>query len=96
MEERYALCRDNELPAEMMHEVSRTYVGIAETITGEKLTVSDDPVAIPPLSKACGGPGGGAANDAEAAAVVSRWRNDGLPSALAAAGLKLRAMAAVA
>ena len=28
MEERYALCRDNELPAEMMHEVSKTYVGL--------------------------------------------------------------------
>ena len=29
----------------MMHEVSKTYVGIAETITGEKLTISDDPRA---------------------------------------------------
>jgi phosphoribosylaminoimidazole-succinocarboxamide synthase len=29
----------------MMHEVSKTYVGIAETITGEKLTVSADPRA---------------------------------------------------
>ena len=74
-----------------------TYIADGYTIsqTFANLTVSDDPVTIPPLSKACGGPGGGA-NDAEAAAVVARWRNDGLPSALAAAGLKLRAKAAVA
>lgn len=45
MEERYALCRDNELPAEMMHDVSKTYVGIAEKITGKPLTISDDPRA---------------------------------------------------
>ena len=45
MEERYALARENELPAEMMHEVSKTYVGIAEKITGQTLTVSDDPRA---------------------------------------------------
>ena len=33
MEERYALARDNELPAEMMDAVSKTYVDIAEKIT---------------------------------------------------------------
>jgi len=42
---RYALCRDNELPASMMHEVSKTYVGIAEKITGKPLSISDDPRA---------------------------------------------------
>ena len=45
MEERYALCRDNELPAEIMHDVSKTYVDIAEKITGKPLPISDDPRA---------------------------------------------------
>ena len=45
MEERYQLCKDNELPASMMHEVSKTYVGIASKITGQPLKVSDDPRA---------------------------------------------------
>lgn len=43
MEERNALARDNALPEQMMMQVSDTYVGIAEKITGSKLTLSDDP-----------------------------------------------------
>lgn len=45
MEERYKLAKDNELPEQIMHEVSKTYIGIAEKITGEKLNISDDPRA---------------------------------------------------
>lgn len=45
MEERYALARDNELPAELIQKVSDTYVGIAEKIIGEKLTLSENPKA---------------------------------------------------
>ncbi|WP_370277075.1 phosphoribosylaminoimidazolesuccinocarboxamide synthase [Pontibacterium sp.] len=45
MEERYALARDNELPAALIQKVSDTYVGIAEKIIGEKLPQSDNPKA---------------------------------------------------
>gem|GEM_PF-33732 len=45
MEERAALARDNELPAELLMEVSKTYTGIAEKITGETITLSDNPKA---------------------------------------------------
>ena len=45
MEERYALARENELPAALIQKVSDTYVGIAEKITGEKLTLSENPKA---------------------------------------------------
>ena len=45
MDERTALARDNELPEAVLMEVSNTYVGIAEKITGEKLTLSDNPKA---------------------------------------------------
>lgn len=45
MEERSALARDNELTADMLMQVSDTYVGIAERIIGEKLTRSDNPKA---------------------------------------------------
>ncbi len=45
MEERYALARDNELPASLIQKVSDTYVGIAEKITGEKLPRSENPKA---------------------------------------------------
>jgi phosphoribosylaminoimidazole-succinocarboxamide synthase len=45
MEERYGLARDHELPLAMMDAVSKTYVDIAEKITGEPLPVSDDPRA---------------------------------------------------
>ena len=43
MDERQALARDNALPESVLMEVSRTYVDIAETITGEKLVLSDNP-----------------------------------------------------
>lgn len=45
MEERYALARDNELPASLIQKVSDTYVNIAEKIIGEKLEISDNPKA---------------------------------------------------
>jgi phosphoribosylaminoimidazole-succinocarboxamide synthase len=45
MEERLALARDNALPAEVLMEVSRIYVGIAEKITGSRLHLSDNPKA---------------------------------------------------
>ncbi|WP_286237643.1 phosphoribosylaminoimidazolesuccinocarboxamide synthase [Neptuniibacter halophilus] len=45
MDERYALARDNALPEALLMKVSETYVGIAEKITGEKLTLSDNPKA---------------------------------------------------
>ncbi|MBB3048063.1 phosphoribosylaminoimidazole-succinocarboxamide synthase [Litorivivens lipolytica] len=45
MEERYALARNNALPESVMLEVSKTYVDIAEKITGEKLVLSDNPKA---------------------------------------------------
>jgi len=45
MDERLALARDNELPPEVLMQVSETYVGIAEKITGAKLTLSDNPKA---------------------------------------------------
>ncbi|GMG88471.1 phosphoribosylaminoimidazolesuccinocarboxamide synthase [Biformimicrobium ophioploci] len=43
MEERTALARENVLPSEVLMEVSRTYVGIAEKIIGHKLEISDNP-----------------------------------------------------
>jgi phosphoribosylaminoimidazole-succinocarboxamide synthase len=45
MPEREALARDHPLPAEVLMAVSRTYVGIAEKITGERLALSDNPRA---------------------------------------------------
>ena len=45
MPERNDPARDNALPTEVMMAVSETYVGIAEKITGEKLTLSDNPKA---------------------------------------------------
>ncbi len=45
MPERQALARDNVLPESVLMEVSDTYVGIAEKITGEKLKLSDNPKA---------------------------------------------------
>lgn len=45
MEERYALAKDNALPAALLQKVSDTYVGIAEKIIGEKLPLSDNPKA---------------------------------------------------
>ncbi|QYJ92284.1 phosphoribosylaminoimidazolesuccinocarboxamide synthase [Shewanella spartinae] len=43
MPERFALARDNKLPTEVMMDISNTYVGIAETIIGEKLHLSENP-----------------------------------------------------
>ena len=45
MDERSALARDNALTTDMLMQVSETYVGIAEKITGEKLTLSENPKA---------------------------------------------------
>ncbi|RDX36060.1 phosphoribosylaminoimidazolesuccinocarboxamide synthase [Kangiella sp. HD9-110m-PIT-SAG07] len=45
MDERQALARDNELPAEALMDVSNTYTGIAEKITGQKIELSDNPKA---------------------------------------------------
>ena len=43
MPEREALALDNALPTEVMMEVSRTYLDIAEKITGNRLSLSDNP-----------------------------------------------------
>ncbi|WP_223668678.1 phosphoribosylaminoimidazolesuccinocarboxamide synthase [Kangiella shandongensis] len=45
MDERQALARDNALPTEALMDVSNTYTGIAEKITGEKIELSDNPKA---------------------------------------------------
>lgn len=45
MDERQALAKDNALPESVLMAVSKTYVDIAEKITGEKLTLSENPKA---------------------------------------------------
>mgnify|MGYP001065766535 FL=1 len=45
MPERTALARNNELPQSVLMAVSDTYTGIAEKITGKKITLPDDPKA---------------------------------------------------
>jgi phosphoribosylaminoimidazole-succinocarboxamide synthase len=45
MEEREALARENELPTEVLMNVSKTYTDIAEKITGEKIVLSENPKA---------------------------------------------------
>lgn len=45
MPEREALARENALPVEVLMQISKTYVGIAEKITGKKLVLSDNPKA---------------------------------------------------
>ena len=45
MDERPALARDNDLPESIMMQISSTYRGIAEKITGEALQISDNPKA---------------------------------------------------
>jgi phosphoribosylaminoimidazole-succinocarboxamide synthase len=45
MPERQALARDNALPTEVLMAISKTYVGIAEKITGTSLQLSDNPRA---------------------------------------------------
>jgi len=43
MDEREALARDNALPLEALQDISRTYIGIAEKITGQKIKLSSNP-----------------------------------------------------
>jgi phosphoribosylaminoimidazole-succinocarboxamide synthase len=45
MDERQALARDNDLPESVLMAVSKTYVDIAEKITGETLALSENPKA---------------------------------------------------
>ncbi|MCV6624234.1 MAG: phosphoribosylaminoimidazolesuccinocarboxamide synthase [Cellvibrionaceae bacterium] len=45
MDERNALARDNALPEAILMQVSETYRGIAEKITGEKIELSANPKA---------------------------------------------------
>lgn len=45
MDERQALARDKALPVDALMDVSRTYIGIAEKITGKKIELSDNPKA---------------------------------------------------
>lgn len=45
MDERTALAADNELPEEIILSVSETYTRIAETITGERIVLSENPKA---------------------------------------------------
>jgi phosphoribosylaminoimidazole-succinocarboxamide synthase len=45
MDERNALARNNALKLEMLMQVSETYLSIAEKITGEKITLSQNPKA---------------------------------------------------
>ncbi|WP_448217629.1 phosphoribosylaminoimidazolesuccinocarboxamide synthase [Endozoicomonas sp. 2B-B] len=45
MDERRALAEENELPQSIMMAVSRTYLDIAERITGEPVQLSDSPKA---------------------------------------------------
>ncbi|SDJ52182.1 phosphoribosylaminoimidazole-succinocarboxamide synthase [Ferrimonas sediminum] len=45
MEERSALARDNALPESVLMDVSKTYIDIAEKVTGEPLTLSANPKA---------------------------------------------------
>ena len=45
MTDRQALARNNELPADVLLEVSRTYVSIAEKIIGGILHLPDRPKA---------------------------------------------------
>ena len=45
MPERDALARDNALPAEVLMDVSRTYLDIAEKIVGHTIELSDNPKA---------------------------------------------------
>jgi len=43
MQERFELAKKNVLPESVLMEVSQTYTEIAETITGKKIVLSDDP-----------------------------------------------------
>ncbi|CAH0540213.1 phosphoribosylaminoimidazolesuccinocarboxamide synthase [Vibrio marisflavi] len=43
MDEREALARNNELPTDSLMDLSRTYINIAEKITGQKIVLSKNP-----------------------------------------------------
>ena len=43
MDERFALAAELELPTEVLLQVSATYTGVAERITGREIQMSDDP-----------------------------------------------------
>ena len=43
MDERAALAKDNLLPVEVLEQVSKTYIDIAEKITGQKIVISENP-----------------------------------------------------
>jgi phosphoribosylaminoimidazole-succinocarboxamide synthase len=43
MDERYRFARDTVLPAQMMLDVSKTYVELAEKFTGAPLVISNSP-----------------------------------------------------
>lgn len=45
MPERQALAKDNALPVDVLMNVSATYIGIAEKITGQKIQLSGNPKA---------------------------------------------------
>lgn len=45
MSERQALARDNALPVNVLMQVSKTYLDIAEKITGQSVALSDNPKA---------------------------------------------------
>jgi len=45
MPEREALARENPLPVEVLMDISRTYIGIAEKITGKEIELSANPKA---------------------------------------------------
>lgn len=45
MAERLKLAEDNELPVQVLMDVSKTYIDIAEKITGQKIVLSDNPKA---------------------------------------------------
>ena len=45
MPEREALARDNALPTEVLMDVSRTYLDIAEKVVGHKIELSENPKA---------------------------------------------------
>ena len=45
MQERNALAKENALPTQVLLDVSDTYIGIAEKITGKKIMLSNNPKA---------------------------------------------------
>jgi len=45
MEERLALAVDNELPSNALMDLSKTYISIAERVTGQEIVLSDNPKA---------------------------------------------------